>query len=212
MSRDIPSLINARLDDPFVHLVHFVHLDFDTDPIYVHTDIGNIAALGQTWLGVGDLGSIGQIEEGDDVSPYSVPLRFSINSNAAGSLRQEINTQDFYDRAAFIYAATRDLVTGALDGDPFELAVGRIDQMRVSDTSDSLHVDIIVESEMADFDQASLEYLSDASQQRRYPGDLFLQYLGVMVNKTVRWGTDETITLGSPRPRAPASIGPNFPR
>ena len=119
---------------------------------------------------------------------------------------EEANNQDFFERECFVYFATRDSVTGAMRNTPDEIFSGRIDQLNITHGFNSAYIDLLAESEMADFDRSALEYYSDTAQQRAYPGDLFFQYLSTMVNKQVVWGAKDTVQLGTTTP----STIPNF--
>src|SRR5258708_38293571 len=55
----------------------FVEAHFVNGPIYVWTGRGSITWGGQTWLGVGTLGSISTIEEGSSIDAKGITLTMS---------------------------------------------------------------------------------------------------------------------------------------
>ena len=66
MTRGLPTAVETALAQPYVSIVTFAKLEFPSGTIYVHNSIGTYNWDSQDWLGVGDLGSISQVEEGQD--------------------------------------------------------------------------------------------------------------------------------------------------
>lgn len=196
MSRTIPSAIDGVLDDAFVIPIFFVELDFDTDPLYVHTDLGSITTLGRTWLGTGGLGEISPIEETEEQKAPGLKLRMAITSEASGSIFQELTQQDYYQRPVVIYFSTRDTITGALEASPFEVFRGKADVAEITHGFGTSYVDLLVESEWADGERANAQIYSDSQLQAEYSGDLGFEFLTHLVNAKVVWGSDRTINIG----------------
>ncbi len=200
MSRTIPTGIDNDIDDDFVIPIFFVELDFDTDPVYVHTDVGDITVLSHTWLGTGGLGSISEITESVEPKSSGVRLRLDLTNEAAGSIFEELNSQDYYQRPVVIYFSTRNTVTGALGADPFELWRGKADVAEIEHGDTISHVDLLVENEWADANRTNGELFSNAQLQSEFAGDLGFEFLAQMVNWKVTWGSERTVSLGGPKP------------
>ena len=194
MSRDVPTAIDLKLDDAFIRPVVFVELDFDTDPVYLHTDLGEIPTLGETWSGVGGLGGISAVEETSDKVP-AVKLRLDITDESAGSIFQELTQQDFYQRECIIYMSLRDTVLGDLVDSPFELWRGKCDIPEFHDGIEK-YVELLVESEWASGRLSNGKLYSDAQQQQDFTGDLFFEFLNDLVNKRITWGDNRPAEFG----------------
>ena len=67
MSRGFPVDVATALAQQHVAIVSFAKLEFPSGTVYLHNSLGTYTWGGQDWLGVGDLGSISQVEEGLDV-------------------------------------------------------------------------------------------------------------------------------------------------
>lgn len=210
MSRNIPANVDADLDDAFIIPVFFVHLDFDTQALFVHTDLGDINTLGETWVGTGGLGSISQIEETSRLDAPGIKLRMQITDESAGSLYEELTQQDFYQRPVIIYFSTRDTVTGALTDTPFELFRGKMDVPELTHGETLSFADMVVESEWIDGQRANGELYSDAQLQSEFSGDLGFKYVAAMVNTKIVWGARETINLGGTGNAPGGSSTPGF--
>lgn len=213
-SRSIDSGIVSDIEADYVFDIVFLELLFDTDPVRIHNDIGSLAANGRNadgsssgltlWQGLGDLGQVDTIEQGELLSPFAVSATLSIAKEGTGSILEEINTQDWRNRPANMYIGTRSYATGLLTTtNIFPIFQGKIDSFETTDGEAVSLATVQLESSLREFRRASLLRFSNATQQRRYPGDLGMEYVAQMVNNTVRWGTDETISFGSRGAQAP---------
>lgn len=213
MSRDIAVGIDSDLDADFVIPMFFVELDWDTDPVYLHTDIGDITVLAHTWIGTGGLGSISPIEETVEQKSRGIKMRLDLTNEAAGSIFEELTTQDYYQRTAIVYFSTRNTVTGALGADPFELFRGKCDVAEIEHGFTISHVDLLVENEWADGNRSNGELFSDAQLQSEYTGDLGFEFLNDLVNRKIVWGSERVTNLGAPKPPSSPFPGgiPNLP-
>lgn len=194
--RGFDSGLEATLDDAFVVPVFFVELEFDTDPLYLHTDLGSLTTLGHTWLGTGGLGSISPIEETEEFRAAGLKLRLDITDESSGSIFQELTQQDFYQRPVRVYFSTRDITSGALSGTPTELFRGKADVPELRDGSET-YVELLVESEWLDGKRRSNRRFSDAQLQADYSGDTGFKFLADLVNRKIVWGRDRTVSVGT---------------
>jgi len=193
--RSLDGRLVATLDDPFVIPVMFVQLAFDNVTLYMHTDVGDIAIAGNTYIGAGDLASIEGIEEREDSSPTGLRLRLS---GIDATLLNEALLQNYVDRPATILMGMRDITTGAMVATPFELYVGRMDQMRVLTGGPLSVIEVLVESEFIDWDRSLNRYYSDTELQRVYTGDLAFRYLADMVNARITVGSKTLVSFANP--------------
>jgi hypothetical protein len=160
----------------------------------LHTDLADIAFGGHTYTGVGTLGAIEGIEEREDGSPAGVTLRLS---GIDSTLLNEALTQDYFDRAVTIYLGMRDITTGAMVATPFEIFVGKMDQMRLLTGGPTSVIEISVESELIEFDRSLNRYYSDTELQRIYSGDLGFKYLADMVNARITVGSKTLVSFAN---------------
>ena len=77
MSRSFSTSVKNALKSQTVRIVMFAELDFSSGTLYVHDGLGTYTWGGEDWLGVGDFGSISSIEEGSEISAYSINLTLS---------------------------------------------------------------------------------------------------------------------------------------
>ncbi len=175
------SLVTESLQQHWINVV-FVKLEFDSGDLFVHNGIGTYVWGGDTWLGVGDFGSIGTVEEGPHISPYELILVLSgLNTQVA----DEALNQDYYLRPITVYMGALD-TTDTLVADPDEIWSGKIDQMDAVVGSANT-ITITCESDLAIFDKVNGKRFSDEALQGDFTGDLLLQYVDQMEDATIVW-------------------------
>jgi len=185
MSRGFPTNVATALAQQHVAIVTFAKLEFPSGTIYVHNSLGTYTWGGQDWLGVGDLGSISQVEEGIDVSPYAITLTLSgLDATISGAAL----TEDYFMHPVTVYMGVLD-ADDALLADPTQIWSGFMDQMNVSlgaDGGDAIQ--LIAESELSRFDVSRNLMYTNAAQQERYSGDLFFSHIHKVQGAKFDWG------------------------
>lgn len=209
MSRSLPANTSSALDDAFLVPVVFVELLFDSAPLRLHTDLGSIVTTdtspNKTWLGAGDLGAVGPIEETEGAEPFSVELTLS---GLDSTVLDEARNQDYQDRPVVIYVGVRDSVTGALVDNPTEIFYGQIDQMVITAGRQFSSVTVRAESEQTLWQRPAVIFYDAATLQDAYAGETFFNFLEELQNLQLRWGTENpNVNMGDNNTRInPASV------
>jgi len=193
MSRGFPTNVATALAQQHVAIVTFAKLEFPSGTIYVHNSLGTYTWGGQDWLGVGDLGSISQVEEGIDVSPYAITLTLSgLDATISGAAL----TEDYFMHPVTVYMGVLDS-DDALLADPTPIWSGFMDQMNLSVGSDGGDaIQLIAESELSRFDVARNLMYTNAAQQERYSGDLFFSHIHKVQGAKFDWGAKSAGSSG----------------
>jgi hypothetical protein len=163
----------------------FAELDFSSGTLYVHDGIGTYTWGGEDWLGVGDFGSISSIEEGSEVSPYSISLTLSaLDTTMAGAAL----TEDYFMRDVTIYMGILDEDDALIDT-PVQVWAGFMDVMTITaGSSGGDSISLTCESELGKFDRsANLKY-THANQQKKDSTDLFFNFLKDIEGIKISWG------------------------
>ena len=194
MSRGFPANVATALAQQHVAIVTFAKLEFPSGTIYVHNSLGTYTWDSQDWLGVGDLGSISQVEEGIDVSPYAITLTLSgLDATISGVAL----TEDYFMHPVTVYMGVLD-ADDALIVAPTQIWAGFMDQMNVSLGSDGGDaIQLIAESELSRFDVSRNLMYTNAAQQERYSGDLFFSHIHKVQGAKFNWGARTAGTDGT---------------
>ena len=203
MSRGIAANNSTEATSPVALPVTFVKLEFDSvnGVQYVHNSLGTITWGGNDWLGVGDLGEIGVIQEGEEVSPYKLTLTLS---GLDATIMDETTNQNYYGRPVSIYVGFLLQDTHVLTADPDLYWSGKIDAMAANLGSVN-SVQLTAESDLAIFDKANGALYTDSNLQEEFPGDLFFQYLPQIKDLKLRWSGETKFFNGGSH-----GFGPSF--
>lgn len=185
MSRDIGSdLITESTSEHFVFIT-MVKLEFDAGDITLHNGLGNVSYDGDTYLGVGDFGSISNIKESGDFSDDSITLHLS---GVDSDLINNALTANYYLRPVTVFIAPISKTTGALLGTPYEISKGEMSSIGVAfGTRDT--IELIYETESAKFQEANDRRNSNADQQNEHSGDQFFEFVERVNAARIRWGS-----------------------
>jgi hypothetical protein len=197
MSRGFPAAVATALAQQNVAIVTFSKLEFPSGTVYLHNSLGSYTWGGQEWLGVGDLGSISQVEEGLDVSPYAITLTLSgLDATISGAAL----TEDYYLHAVTVYLGVLDADDVLIDT-PTQIWAGFMDQMNMTVGADGGDaIQLVAESELSRFNKSLNLMYTNTAQQERSTGDLFFNFLHRIEGAKINWGsrTPGGSNLGAP--------------
>lgn len=196
MSRELTSTMLALLDDANVQKVAMVHMAID-DPVYVHSGLGKITYGGNTYVGIGVLGSVSDHEESEALSAQ--PITFTLSGLDHLQVRTALNAAAFGDQITLYEAFIDD--AGTIIGEPLVIWSGSVDSTSISVGPES-SVSIVGQHDIADIDKMSGARWTDEDQQGRFSGDLCFQFIHNMPTLILMWagGATETGVRRAPGP------------
>jgi hypothetical protein len=160
-----------------------VSVAFANETVYCWTGLGNLSWGGQTWTGVGTLGTISPIAEGSDVNARGITLTLS---GIPAQLFSDVTTNMASGKTAQVYFGFLDQ-NGALVADPIPAFIGMVDQARVQMGTDTATLSITVESRLVDMNRARGGRFTDQDQRQRYPSDGSLKYVHFLQDERIDW-------------------------
>jgi len=172
--------------------VIFVEAEFESGWLRVWSGLDDFPWDSKTWVGVGDLGDIAEIEETGDLRSTGLALslsgiKSSIIGTVLGDLRQGKPCNVYFG------ALNED---GTLSGEPYGVFVGRLDTASIEDGPETARITINVENRMVDIERPRLRRFTNEDQKIDHPTDLGLEN----VSKT--WRT-LSFPIGADRTRPP---------
>lgn len=159
-----------------------VALDFPSGMARWNGSTLDIVIGGNTFLGLGALGSIGVIEEGAETRAYGLTVGITGVPRDAVALAL---TQEYQGRAATIWEVQLD-ANGQPIGTPPLAFRGRMDQMSVT-LGDTASVTVRLENRLADWERPRVRRYTDEDQKRLFPTDKGLEYVTATVDKDIVW-------------------------
>lgn len=188
MSRNLSASVIAALESNVVRLITFAELDFSSGKVYVHDGLGTYTWGGNDWIGVGSFGGISAVEEGSEVSPYSLTLSLSgLDSSIVSIALDETEDNKYFMRDVVIYLGLLD------DGDtlidtPSQIWSGYMDVMSMSlgnENGDS--IELQAESELSRFDTSRNLRYTQSMLEGRNSSDLFFEFLKDIEGVKILW-------------------------
>lgn len=185
--RAMTSAALAALTSPYLMPAIFVQATFANETIYVWSGVGDLTWNGQTWQGIGSLGSVTVIEEGATVQARGITLQMGgIQTALLADVLQEMQL-----------GAPVSVFLGLFDGaasppvlidSPINAWTGRMDQPTIEVGGETATLSINCESRLIDMDVAVDRRYTQDDQAIDYPGDLGFQFVNSIQAQTIYWG------------------------
>ena len=197
MSRDLPAGLESAIDAPVVRPFLAVRLELP-DPVYAWTGVGTLVfndadAVSHSWVGAGEVGSIDTVGEATDGSATGIKVAlYKIPAELA---------DDIADQA--VRGALFELYVGALNETYQQVDAvsliwkGVVDEYKIHDAGATLSVEIAGESRAIDQRRPAIKRFTHEYQTRKYPGDLFFEYVSQMTEVSILWGKAEQSAVTS---------------
>ncbi|MEJ1353085.1 MAG: hypothetical protein RPU13_13830 [Candidatus Sedimenticola sp. (ex Thyasira tokunagai)] len=172
----------AAADEPNIPVLAFVELDFASEPLRLHTGVGELPWNGYTWLGAGALGEISEIQEGSELQ--SSDIQMALNG-IDPALISTAMSEDYQGRSAKIWLAILDHDHQVV-GDPIGPFTGSMDTMD-GEVGKEGRIVLTVKNRLADWERPRIRRYTNEDQQAEYPGDRGLEFISQMVEKELVW-------------------------
>jgi hypothetical protein len=185
MPRNLDPATLAELSAGNVSPAFLVSLHFKSGVAYVWSGIGPIAYGGNTYQGVGSLGEISAISEDSEISARGIVLTLSgIDRTLWADCMSDIQIGA---PASVLFG----LLTAGLQfiGSPYTIFGGIVDQPKISVGGDTLSISLALENNLIDLKRASNRRYTAADQRLRYPTDIGFNWVEVLNDIALRWGS-----------------------
>ena len=160
---------------------------FSTGPVYLWTGMGPLSWDDQTWVGIGTLGGLTPSDDGSTVEAKGIAVTLS-----------GIDPTTFSDvLGEFLLGAPMTVYLAGFNGgglidSPIPLFVGRMDQPAMTIGAESAIISINCENRLIDMNTSGERRDTADDQQRDWPGDLGMNFVYALQEKTWYWGTAPT--------------------
>jgi hypothetical protein len=183
MPRDLPIPMVAAITSNTVSPCILVDLTLATGVQHIWSGVGSLAYGGNTYLGVGSLGQIGDVAEGCEVKADGTSITLSgIDSTLLNDSLLDIQL----GAPATVWFAV--FQNGALLGAPYPLFVGTVDQPTIPISADSIAITLKLETRMTNLQRASNRRYTSADQNYYYPADSGFNWVETLSDIALVWG------------------------
>lgn len=193
MPRNLTIAAAAAVTGEQVARAMAVKLDFASGVVLLATTTWDLEIDGDTFVGVGVLGSIAAVEETADLA--STQLVLGLSGIPADTIAIALG-EAYQNRPATVWDVPLDLTTMQPVADPIILFRGRMDVMTVKRDAGGASVELRLTNRLVDWERPRRILFSDEEQQRSYPGDLSFRYAASLAERNVIWPSAEAFKKG----------------
>lgn len=204
MSRSLTGTVQSALAAANVPAVVLCELDFSSGFVRLNSGGTALTWNSYTWEGIGKLGRVEVVREGESLEARGVELTLSGIPSAYVTTAL---TESYQGRSAQLWLAVLSADYAVL-ADPVPIFAGRMDNMSIA-MGETANITVRCESRLADWDRPRLRRYNDADQQAEYAGDLGFAFVEQMVDKQIVWGVPAPNAVSRPMPDL---SGANTPR
>lgn len=183
MSRPLTSPNQEATSAPRVCPVVFVKIDYPDTPVLAHSDVGTFTFLGQTFTGVGALGSISGIEEQSELATSGLKMQLSGLEPSLIPLAMEESHQGCRVQVWIGYLDEKRTLIDT----PHQVFQGRLDTHTLT-LGKSATLELTAENRLVDWDRARTLRFNAESQKTRFPHDKGLDFVAQATEKSIVWG------------------------
>ena len=175
-----PTMLDEANANPS-RLFAFVELNFKSDWVRVHTGVGTREYNGQTYIGIGELGSIGRVRENASQSGNRTTLSLVVHDQ---SLLSEVMNEDPSGRECFVHLVAFDENRQITEGADYFIDAEMVD-MKVVRGKQKANKPSVVKITINDWlerwaQPVEVVKTTDVAQQELYPGDRFFDLVEVI--------------------------------
>jgi hypothetical protein len=183
MSRGLTSAAQTAIAAETVARQVAVALDFPTGVARWNSSPADIVVDGQTFFGVGALGSISVAEEGIELRSYGMTV--GLTGVPRDAIAFALGTA-YQGRPGTVWEVVLNATTWQPVADPIVIFRGRMDQMDIT-LGQMAEVTVKLENRLTDWERPKILRYTDAEQRRRDPSDGSFRFLPATTEKEIIW-------------------------
>ncbi|WP_293862503.1 hypothetical protein [uncultured Alsobacter sp.] len=185
MPRALTPAFLAALAEPELFPALLVRGEFDTGNLLLWTGYGVRNIGGEDYTGTGNLLDIEPVDETSAIQSNGAKFTLAGISSQAVSLALG---EPYQGRRVEILLALFNSSWELID-DPSVLFSGRADVMAISDGADLCTIVMTAESRLVDLQRARIRRYENEDQKIEYPGDRGFEFVSVIQDVPLKWGT-----------------------
>lgn len=159
-----------------------IDLGFDSGAVRLWNGYGEITVDSQTYTGAGSLLAISAIEETGEIAARGVTMTLT---GISSDLISVALSENYQNRTAKIYIGT---IADDNSISSYQIFGGRLDVMTIEESGETATISVTAENRLIDLERPRIRRYTSEDQKSLYPGDLGLDYVNDLQDKTLDWG------------------------
>ncbi len=184
MSRSLTTALKNDTQAASLAPVFFAFFDFQAGAVRVWSGVGDKVWGGNTYNGLGTLGTMSPIEESADLRANGVSFQLS---GVPATLIATVLGDNYQGRDVKLWFGTMD-ATDAVVADPYQIFSGRMDSLEIDDGTETATIRVHAESRMIDLRRNNERRYTHEDQQIDFPGDEALAFMPTAQTTPFVWG------------------------
>ncbi len=182
MSRTIHADTLAALSDPTVRFMYMVEIQMDSGTIAFNGALKNYVVDSKTFVGLGNLGRVGAVQESTQLDPASISISLSgVNQTLVAAILGE----NYLNRRGLVYIAILDESDNII-GDPILHFDGLIASLDITYGRTS-SISLTLNDRLVLWNRPKVRRYTKQDQQVSYPSDKGFDFVESIANKEVIW-------------------------
>lgn len=183
MSRSLATALINEVKAPSLSPVLLYEGLFESGAVRFWNGLGNLTAFGNTYSGSGNLLSISEYQETQDLQARGITFTLTgIPSNLLSIALQE----PYQGKEASIYFGALD-DTGVLVSDPYKVFSGFMDVMKIVDGGEYGQIQVTAENKAVILTRKKDRRYTPEDQKSDYVGDLGFDYVPLNQDREIIW-------------------------
>ena len=180
--RTAPTGFDADSLAPFLA----IELEFDSGAVRLWNGYGEITIDSDTYTGAGSLLAVSSVEETGEIAARGVTMTLT---GISSDLISVALSENYQNRAARVYIGT---IASDDSISSYQLFGGRLDVMNIEESGETATISVTAENRLIDLERPRARRYTSEDQKSLYPGDLGLDYVNELQDKTLDWGKSTT--------------------
>ena len=190
MARTIGSTFSTQLSSNQTRPFYAVEFLYNQN-LRIWTGYGDFTILGQIYSGLGNLISIGQVQEAAETKASGIKISASgLNTDVLASALNE--TQQGVVVNVYFGVLTTSGNAQSIVDDPYQIFSGFVDTVQILEDGDSSTISFDIESKLISLERPLDFRYTDQDQKHFFPNDKGLEFVDDLQDKEIIWGGGST--------------------
>lgn len=193
MSRTLSSEMQAVATAEVVRPIYLIDMEFTSGSVYFWSGVGNLTFNSNTYIGAGDLLSIGSVSETAELQANGATVTLTGIKQSLVTIARD---EPYQGRPLTIRLGALD-DSGDLVSSPVIIFSGFMDVMTIADGGETSTISISVENKLIAFERSFVRRYTSEDQKIEHPSDKGFEFVTKIQEKEIIWGRPTPASAGS---------------
>ena len=193
MSRTLSTAMQAVATAEVVRPIYLVDLEFASGSIYLWSGLGDLSFNSNTYIGAGDLLTIGAVQESTELTATGAQITL-------GGIKQSLLTlardEPYQGRPLTIRLGAFN-ENGDLIASPVILFSGFMDVMTINDSGETSTITVSAENKLIIFQKTAVRRYTAEDQKIEHPTDKGFEFVAKIQEKEIVWGRPSPASMNT---------------